>query len=326
MSFQEKYLKYKAKYLALKNGGGNEENEEWVYENQNLCQLSPDILKILKRIEINKISIPENVPLIQILTYNVSKTSMNDNHPNCANPIFNNGLPAGFCSPNIMNVLSRNLSKSDFFLLQEANSFDNINFNSMFGISSPLTINNDSRCFTYYKKDKFKLGQTNGIDNVLSGNFAPNYPYLIGHFINRQSLKNYIVINVDLPKTIVEQNLIILLQLIGNNIPIWLSNLLNNNNIKILIGGDYHSNINGYDIFNDNINEYIFNERFLRESLTLKTCCDDYLNGAQLDYKDDHLLRTKNIYLWRYKSIFTGKQHSNHIPMIYQIVETNDYL
>ena len=68
----------------------------------------------------------------------------------------------------------------------------------------------------------------------------------------------------------------------------------------------------------------IFNKRFLRESITLSTCCDDKLIGAPLKYEDDHLLRTKNIYLWKYTSIVTGKQHSNHIPMIYQIVEPNN--
>ena len=44
------------------------------------------------------------------------------------------------------------------------------------------------------------------------------------------------------------------------------------------------------------------------------------LTGFNLNFKDDHLLRTPNIFLWRYKSIKTGEKHSNHIPMLYEIV------
>jgi hypothetical protein len=318
MSFQDKYLKYKAKYLALKNGGGHEDEKDeknkkhikWVYARENLCKVKERTIHLLSEIELMNQLKPKELPIIDILTYNVSRTSMDNSHFNCVN---NNRI----CSSNIINVLRNN--SAHFFLLQEAEDiyFADVQFLGM----RKINLNNNT-CITYYNNNEFTLGQHlfNGllVDNVHGGYFMQGYPYLIAHFTRKG--KDYIVINVDLPKNFGENEIIAQLRTMQFNLPNWLNEILNNiNNTKILIGGDFNSDLFGFN-FNDNLAERIFNRRFLREPETLKTCCDVDLNGFNLDYKDDHLLRTTNLYLWRYSSIKTGERHSNHIPMLYQIV------
>jgi hypothetical protein len=319
MSFQEKYLKYKAKYLALKNGGGDGEDDyeediinPWIYEQENAIELPSFIIEILDKIRINKnFPVPEDF-LINILTYNVSKTSMDKSHPKCFN---------GLCPKNIYNLLKKNSFKSDFILLQEANYFDdkNIDFTAKKRISSRFNFNN-SRCVTYYNSSKYKLKDS------FDGLIAQNYPFLVCHFIVNKQIGNiihtinYIVVNIDLPKTENQKELITLLQIIGNKLPF----LNSDEHVQILIGGDFHSDIFGFRI--NNFKEYLNNRRFLREPVTLNTCCDNNLDGSfgfngngVLDFNDDHLLRTENVYLFRYKNVKTNEKYSNHIPMIYQI-------
>jgi len=305
MSFKEKYLKYKAKYLELKSGFNGEEEKEWIYpenkiklpeETMILYQMNPPLPPPLNQnMKKNQLK-PDYPPLIQILTYNVSRTSMNDNHINCNNRI---------CSNNIITFLEKNKNSSEFILLQEA---EDIHFNNILNGMTKISLFNNT-CITYYDKSKSSLVQ----NNIHGGYFMPNYPYLIAHFERKG--KDYLVINVDLPKTSNENQLINELKKMQINMPNWLKNLLGNNSPNILIGGDFHSKIY--------TNPTIFNRIFLKEDIPQDTCCDDNLNNDQLIYKDDHLLRTTDIFLWRYKSFQTGKKHSNHIPMIYQIILDN---
>jgi hypothetical protein len=327
MNFQEKYLKYKAKYLALKNGGGGDHEDDydeniinaWIYEEENAIELPHFIIEILHKIRQNKnFPVPEDL-LINILTYNVSKTSMDKSHPKCF---------SGLCSKNIYNLLKKNSFKSDFFLLQEANYFvdNDIDFSNKQKIfSKPQPNFNDSKCVTYYNSNKYKLR------DYFDGVIFPNYPYLIAHFIKNIQIENkfytinYIVVNIDLPETANQKELIALLKIIGNKLPF----LFNSDEfVHILIGGDFHSDITGFR--KNYFNEYINNQRFLREPFTLNTCCDINLNGSfglngdkAFIYNDDHLLRTENVYLFRYKKVKTKEKYSNHLPMIYQIV--NNY-
>lgn len=249
---------------------------------------------------------------IKILSYNVSWESMIGHRDDC-----------GDCKKNIIKVFNDNIC--DFFLIQEASNFDDVEFKDM----TKLYHKSGPEDSIIYYNNSYKL-----ISHI-NGEFEVGRPYIIASF--EKDGNNIIIINVHLPNDSPKYFKIITQSMIDEfksiiQPPYPTDDIIKNflvkikqikmiekdlqhidRSTKIIIGGDFNFDfIPNYPIQISDIN-------FTKEKESLNTCCDFFVEGdiSMIINKLDHFLITDNLQFLDFNYATTIKpKHSDHLPIV----------